>query len=281
MKVGPGIMCDQIRKTRWREEGTFSAGSLVFTILLSLVAWGILLPGQVQAQSIMGNLLDAQTGRPILLGYVGLLTEEGDRLSWTLADEEGFFRLDAPGPGSYMLYGESLGYRASVEGPILIGEDQLLPAVFRLDPMPVVLDSLRVVAESKRFSLVMAGFYDRERTGLGHFIGPDQILERFEARQITDYFWSVPGVRLMPRDNMAGGGYVPLMRASAGLRGFCLPDVYLDGIPQPSADQLDDIILPFDIEGIEVYRSASEVPARYTTASANCGVILLWSRKGG
>ena len=90
-----------------------------------------------------------------------------------------------------------------------------------------------------------------------------------------------PNIRLMPRSNMAGGGYVPMMRAAATLRGFCLPDVYLDGIPQPGADELDDIIMPFDIEGIEVYRSASEVPARYTTAGANCGVILLWSRKGG
>jgi hypothetical protein len=261
--------------------GVRLAGTTILLILSLLSGWSILFPGSAGAQSIMGNLLDAQTGRPILLGYVGLLMEDGERVAWTLADEEGFFRLDAPEPGSYMLYGESLGYRSSVEGPILLGEDQLIPAEFRLDPMPVVLDSLRVVAESKRFSLVMAGFYDREQTGLGHFIGPEKILERFEARQITDFLWSVPGVRLMPRDNMAGGGYVPLMRSAATLRGFCLPDVYLDGIPQPSADQLDDIIMPYDIEAIEVYRSASEVPARYTTAGANCGVILLWTRKGG
>jgi len=250
-------------------------------VLLLFLLFGVFLPRPAEAQSIMGNLLDAQTGRPILLGYVSLLTEGGEKVIWTLADEEGFFRLDAPDPGSYLLYGESLGYRSSVEGPILLGEDQLVPAQFRLDPMPIVLDSLRVVAQSKRFSLVMAGFYDRERTGLGHFIGPEKILDRFEARYITDFFWGVPGIRLMPKSNMAGGGYVPMMRAAASLRGFCLPDVYLDGIPQPGADELDDIIMPFDIEGIEVYRSASEVPARYTTASANCGVILLWSRKGG
>jgi outer membrane receptor for monomeric catechols len=105
-------------------------------------------------------------------------------------------------------------------------------------------------------------------------------VERHEARQITDLLWGVPGIRLVPRDNMAGSGYVPLMRASASLRGFCTPDVYLDGIPQPGAEELDNLIMPFDIEAIEVYRSASEVPARYTTAGSNCGVILLWTRKG-
>lgn len=252
-------------------------GGLAAALALLLLG----LPRPSAAQSVVGNLLDAQTGQPIMLGYVVLMTEGGDRVAWTLANEDGYFRLDAPDPGSYMLYGESLGYRSSVEGPILLGKDQVLPAEFRLDPMPVVLDSLRVEAQSKRFSLVMAGFYDREKTGLGTFIGPDKILDRFDAKQITDFFWGVPGIRLMPRDNMAGSGYVPLMRASASMRGFCLPDVYLDGIPQPAADEIDNVIMPHDIEAIEVYRSAAEVPARYTSAGSNCGVILLWSRKGG
>jgi hypothetical protein len=237
-------------------------------------------PAVAQGQTIMGNLIDAQSGQAILLGYVGLLTEEGDRVAWTLTDEEGFFRLEAPSPGSYLLYGESLGYHAIVEGPVILGEDQLIPAEFALEPMPVVLDSLRVVAESKRISLVLSGFYDRQQQGLGHFIGPEEILERFEAQQVTDFFWSVPGVRLMPQSNLAGSGYVPLMRATAGMRGFCLPDVYLDGIPMPGADEIDQFISPMDIEAIEVYRSASEVPARFTTAASNCGVILIWSRTG-
>jgi hypothetical protein len=247
-------------------------------ILLGLL--GALIPSQGSAQVLMGNLVDAQNGQAIMLGYVGLVTEEGETIVWTMSDEEGFFRLEAPDPGSFMLYGEALGYNSSVEGPVLLGEDQMVPAEFRLEPMPLVLDSLRVVARSRRLSLVLSGFYDREKTGLGHFIGPEQILDKFEARNVSDFFWSVPGVRLMPRSNLAGSGYVPLMRASAGLRGMCLPDVYLDGIPMPGADAIDEFIQPFDLEGIEVYRSASEVPARYTTASSNCGVILLWSKKG-
>lgn len=253
--------------------GTRKLAPLLFLLCLGL-------PRPSEGQTLTGSLLDAQSGQAIMLGYVALLKESGERVAWTLANEDGYFRLDAPEPGSYMLYGESLGYRSSVEGPILLGEDQLIPAEFRLDPMPVVLDSIRVVAQSRRLSLVLAGFYDREQTGLGHFIGPDKIMERFEARQISDYFWGVPGIRLMPRDNLAGSGYVPMMRASAALRGFCLPDVYLDGIPQPGAEDLDNLIMPFDIEAIEVYRGPAEVPARYTTAASNCGVILLWSRKG-
>ena len=55
-------------------------GRFGFALLLLLVS-GLLLPGRGEAQSIMGNLLDAQSGQPILLGYVGLLTEGGERVA--------------------------------------------------------------------------------------------------------------------------------------------------------------------------------------------------------
>jgi hypothetical protein len=267
-------MRDTPRGRAWRQ-----AGPTIGLLLLFFLFGSIARPAK--AQTIVGRLLDAQNDRPIMLGYVTLLTEGGDRVTWVLADEEGYFRLTAPEPGSYMIYGESLGYRSSVEGPFLLGEDQNIPAEFRLDPMPIVLDSLRVVAESKRPSLVLTGFYEREEQGLGHFVGPDEILEKFEARYITDFLWGVPGVRLMPRNNLAGTGYVPMMRSAATLRGYCLPEVYLDGIPQPEASELDDFLTPWNIEGIEVYRGASEVPPRFTSAGSSCGAILLWSRKGG
>lgn len=188
--------------------------------------------------------------------------------------------MEAKDPGSFQVYGEGMGYRSSVEGPFLLGEDQVVPALFRLDPMPVVLDSLRVVAQSQRRSLMLSGFYEREQQGLGYYIGPEKIEDKFEARYVTDFLWEVPGVRLMPADNFAGSGYVPMMRSAATLRGYCLPDVYLDGIPQPEASELDQIITPWNIEGIEVYRGASEVPSKFTSAGSACGVILLWSRKG-
>jgi hypothetical protein len=228
----------------------------------------------------VGNLLDARSGEPILLGYVALVTPDGDRMAWTLTDQEGFFRLDAPSSGSYMLYGESLGYHASVEGPVEMESRQIISAEFRLDPMPVVLDSLRVVAQSRRISLVLSGYYDRAQRGLGHFIGPEEIREKTEAQRVTDLFWGVPGVHLVPQSNLAGSGYVPMMRTAGGMRGSCLPDVYLDGVPTPGAREIDQLITPMDIEAVEIYRGASEVPARFTTATGNCGVILIWSRRG-
>lgn len=198
----------------------------------------------------------------------------------TLTNENGYFRVTPEDAGSFQLYGEGLGYRSSVEGPFPLGEDQVFPAGFRPDPMPVVLDSLRVVARSRRRSLMLSGSYEREAQGLGHYIGPEKIEEKPEARYISDFLWEVPGFRLMPADNFASSGYVPMMRSAATLRGYCVPDVYLDGIPQPEANRLDEIITPWNFEGIEVYRGASEVPSKFTSAGSACGVILLWTRKG-
>lgn len=70
------------------------------------------------------------------------------------------------------------------------------------------------------------------------------------------------------------------MRPVGGMRGSCLPEVYLDGVPAPGARQIDQLITPMDIEAVEIYRSPSEVPARFTTAASQCGVILIWSRRG-
>ncbi len=41
-------------------------------------------------------------------------------------------------------------------------------------------------------------------------------------------------------------------------------------------------IHPIDIEAIEVYRTPAEIPAQYNTGgNAACGVILIWTRRGG
>ncbi|MCJ7630319.1 MAG: hypothetical protein MUO50_18245 [Longimicrobiales bacterium] len=45
---------------------------------------------------------------------------------------------------------------------------------------------------------------------------------------------------------------------------------------------LDDIGPPSDIAGIEIYRSATQVPVQFGGASVStlCGVIVIWTRRG-
>jgi hypothetical protein len=73
---------------------------------------------------------------------------------------------------------------------------------------------------------------------------------------------------------------------------ICVLDVCYDGIKMGRGGRMNRInaggVDPIDLstfslmslENVEVYRSAAEVPMEYGGASAACGVILLWSRRG-
>jgi hypothetical protein len=56
----------------------------------------------------------------------------------------------------------------------------------------------------------------------------------------------------------------------------CTVSMYVDGQPYPNGN-VDDFP-PLSIEGIEVYKSASEIPAAFRTRDAMCGLIAIWTR---
>ncbi len=159
--------------------------------------------------------------------------------------------------------------------------------------------------------LERVGFYERQKTDFGHFITRDEI-ERRAPRRVTDLLSAVPGVRLIP----SSGG---LSRSSVGLRGSilsqggpCHPRVFVDGLlvilgdarvrgtdvygfPEQETEAnaaadpaerseiaLDDFVEPNDVEAVEVYRRASEVPVQFggMSTATQCGVIVIWTRRG-
>lgn len=78
-----------------------------------------------------------------------------------------------------------------------------------------------------------------------------------------------------------------------GERGLevCWPMVYIDrhlvstgGIggntgAQPAA--VDELVFRADVLAIEVFRSPAEIPPEFNGPNAGCGVIVLWTRRGG
>ena len=71
---------------------------------------------------------------------------------------------------------------------------------------------------------------------------------------------------------------------AAGARPACFVDVYVDGAlvfdSRQAREGLFDIntIPPAHIAGIEVYTSASQIPAKYNRTGNGCGVVLIWTR---
>jgi hypothetical protein len=72
----------------------------------------------------------------------------------------------------------------------------------------------------------------------------------------------------------------------------CYPAIYLDGARMSYGDQshpvarsvdstlpnLANLIPVEQIEAVELYRSAAEIPSQYSGSEASCGVIVLWTR---
>jgi hypothetical protein len=238
------------------------AAFLAFLLVFSISA---------EAQVVRGRLLDAETGVAIAGGTVVLLTEDSVPVRSGDSDPSGNFLLSAPQPGAYRLQAERLGYRTSTTPPIELEARDTLQVEYRLSTQAVVLQPLTVVTTPRRLAGPLGGFYERmERGAFGTFISREQIDARHPV-YASDLLRTVPGIQLVPT---WWGRTVVLMR------GWCVPQIVLDGM-RIRTSSIDDLVSPMDLEGIEIYRSAAEAPAELAGPNANCGVIALWTRRGG
>jgi hypothetical protein len=53
------------------------------------------------------------------------------------------------------------------------------------------------------------------------------------------------------------------------------------GATENAGAAIDDFVSPLSVEGIEVYRGLSTVPPEFLTPEADCGVVAIWTRRGG
>ena len=145
--------------------------------------------------------------------------------------------------------------------------------------------------------LTAVGFYRRQRANQGHFMDRTAIEMRMGgARDVTDLLTHLQGVGIA--DNLAGsfGAPIDLRRGVNSFVGCTNggPLIYVDGFridntqhgglgvsgPAPAWLALSETARPEDVYGIEVYRTASQVPIEYSGPDSACGVILIWTGIG-
>jgi hypothetical protein len=76
---------------------------------------------------------------------------------------------------------------------------------------------------------------------------------------------------------------------SGAAQGACPVQIFVDGFlatrqgmaPIQDFVSIDQLVSPQSLEGMEVYRGLSSIPPEFLTANARCGVIALWTRRGG
>ena len=164
--------------------------------LLAALALGIFSnPLPAQCQTVRGRVLESQSARPVVSAGVVLLDTSFVSVAGTATNADGAFTLEAPGPGAYYVLTESLGYSPSIDGILELSEGGVIAVEIYLKPQPIVLDSIKVaVARAQVFvQLERTGFNERQASGFGHFITPDEIQGR-NPRMMRDLFRDTPGI---------------------------------------------------------------------------------------
>ena len=261
------------------------------TLFIALATLAVAVPASAQVReraSLKGKLVDTESLLPIISASIALLGDQDERLVVTMSDDEGGFGLTVPGGGSYRFLIEHLGYPSTIGGPVVLVGGTTTEVELRVSPTPLLLDSINVMTDIRSMRLTKAGFYRRRVQGVGLFIDRNEIDQRSPS-ETTDLLTGLAGVTY--RYDQFGRKQV-ILRGGIRPQGACFPAVYVDGLrmsrmlyarsgPQEldvAPAQIDDMIAPIALEGLEVYRSASEVPAMYGGPDAACGVIVIWSR---
>lgn len=206
-------------------------------------------------------------GRP-LANAVVMLTAAGLD---TRTDSAGRFVLTATPTGTWTLDVRALGYAPRQQSVDLMPGDTVAQVVAMA--RAEVMDTVRVRANAILRTALgrnLAAFEERQRMGIGRFVGPAD-LEEMVLFRFTDALREMPGIRLAMRGRSTDR--VILMR---GARGGCVPTVFVDRMRMPGTEALDSFIPPDNVAAVEVYQ-AGFVPAEFQDIFSGCGSIVVWT----
>lgn len=256
---------------------------------LVVIVAAFLAPAQALGQSpdsvrLMGQVVESESSVPI--GFVDIVVLDRDlrRVRAVQAGRDGTFALQVPASDGVYLLASRLGYEETQTPFLWFDGNAFFQLEIRLDRDVVLLAPLEVVAREQRLSPVLEEFRERVESGFGFYITRDQI-DAEGPRLVTDLLRRVPGVHL----RSSGAGLRRVVQMSRAVSpGSCPTQVYIDGLrlnanvgpPETRVVAIDDYVAPGSVEGIEVYRGLSTVPASFLNEYADCGVVVIWTRRG-
>lgn len=275
-----------------RERRRYSRSSLPTAVAVAL----FLIAGAASAQtSIHGTVRDSVTATPLQGAPVLLLASDGSVRQITTTDALGRFWLVTGARGEFRVEARYAGYhtrRTALISTLSTGDTLTL----RLVSFTYALDPLIVVGRAGSRSPALDGFYRRVDLGLGHHLTYRDI-QRRNALQLGDLLRELPGVRLHHTDS---GGRKPYMSRVSYRDDGCPVQIYLDGVLMnrrlAQADSpgdtlhsfsigdddgfdIDHLVIPSDIEGIELYPGLASTPAEFIGSDARCGTIAIWTKR--
>jgi hypothetical protein len=225
------------------------------------------------AQSLTGRVVDGTSGQPLAAALVQLIAADSTIIAAVTTDDGGAFLLRDGDARGALLRVAQLGY---VDAFVPLSDLAAAGATIRLEIDPVEMEALTAEAARENPSLRAAGFYQRQRLGLGNFVTRADLETRFAtARRTGDILRTYPRLKI---EETREGEEVVLVRSSTDPMGRpCAASVYLQGI---SIGRSIPRLHPDDIEAFEVYAGNAQIPAQYGGSESGCGVVLIWLRMG-
>lgn len=235
------------------------------------------------AQVILGRVIDDESGIGVADVEVMLLDAQaqpvGDR---RLSGPNGGF-LFTVDPGHYQFSAFRLGYGPGTSPFVEVQEGDSVEVEFRIAQEAIVLDPLTVTASARPWYEHMKPpalweFYERSehltRLGLGRFLELDD-LRVLQGMPVSIAIGNLPGMQAVAAGN--GARFQVLGRLD------CPALFFLNGqqVRLGGDWYIDDFVSMGDVEAIEVYAGASELPGEFhgMSGGGNCGAVVVWTKR--
>lgn len=237
--------------------------ALLATVQLGAAAWMAAQPPERSASSgIIGRVFDERTDEVVTQALIFVDSVRHD----VAVSSQGRFVITNLRPGKHRMEIRAIGYRPSILDVTLV-DGQVLERQFAMVFTGDRLPELAVEARNSKLLRRFGDFERRRQSGMGSFITRDEIRSRGYMR-MSDAVRSIKGVRV---DCGAVECLIRMVRSTAG----CFPTYYVDGRVAGSFAESTPIS---DVQGIEVYRGAAELPGEFAGDRGMCGVIVIWTR---
>ncbi|MGW8267063.1 MAG: carboxypeptidase regulatory-like domain-containing protein, partial [Longimicrobiales bacterium] len=123
--------------------------SLLLLFLSAALYTGAALPRPIAAQSVQGQIQDRETLAPVEGVLVLLVGRQGEEHDGYLTNAAGRFFLRAPGPGTYTIRAERIGYESVTSDAFTLQASQLFGLRLEMKETAIQLDELRVEGEQQ------------------------------------------------------------------------------------------------------------------------------------
>jgi Carboxypeptidase regulatory-like domain/TonB-dependent Receptor Plug Domain len=231
------------------------------------------LTNQTEPGDILGVVRDLRTGAPIVGAEVAI-----DEVGLTgITNSRGVFTFQDVPWGIYILRVTHLAYADAVQAFRLQG-GRAHQIDVTMSEEAIELDPLTVSVRPRAWFSGMTGLQHRINSGFGYILDSEDLAER-GAANIDDALRGIPGVRIIPL-----GAYGATVRFRGSRNMFsaaCEPAFFMDGVKvRLDPDMGLSEFSALDLQAVEVYRSAAEVPGEFGGSDSSCGALVMWTKRG-